>query len=113
MKTAEETAKDFGLCNCDEAYTSRGLTAPDCPWHSSATEEAMEAYANQDRWIPVEENLPTVGERVIVYSSVTGIQTGYRGYEDDTVYWKFPGHSSTYSSTVTHWQPLPALPGKK
>lgn len=45
MKTAKEIAIKYGLCNCDEAYTSRGLTAPDCPLHGFAVEEAMEEYA--------------------------------------------------------------------
>lgn len=25
-------------CCCDRAYTDRGLTAPDCPWHNYAVE---------------------------------------------------------------------------
>lgn len=41
----EQIALKYGLCNCDEAYTKRGLTAPDCPWHAFAIEEAMEEYA--------------------------------------------------------------------
>jgi hypothetical protein len=35
------------LCTCDEIYTSRGLKAPDCPWHSLGVEEAMEEYAKE------------------------------------------------------------------
>lgn len=46
--TKEEIAKHFGLCNCDKIYTSRGLTAPDCPWHAFAVEEAMDEYARQE-----------------------------------------------------------------
>lgn len=45
MRTAEEIALTYGLCKCDEAYTKRGLTAPDCPWHSCCVEEAMKEYA--------------------------------------------------------------------
>ena len=41
----EQIALKYGLCNCDEAYTKRGLTAPDCPWHAWAVDEAMEDYA--------------------------------------------------------------------
>lgn len=55
MKTAEEIALDHGLCRCDEAYTKRGLTAPDCPYHSFAVEEAMIEYARQfqPQWIKI------------------------------------------------------------
>ena len=27
-------AKRWLPCQCDEIYKSRGLTAPDCPWHN-------------------------------------------------------------------------------
>jgi len=47
MRTAEEIALTYGLCKCDEAYTKRGLTAPDCPWHSCCVEEAMKEYATE------------------------------------------------------------------
>lgn len=29
--TTEEKVKNLIECNCDEAYKSRGLSAPDCP----------------------------------------------------------------------------------
>lgn len=32
-------------CRCDDAYSSRGLAAPDCPYHSTDPESAMEEYA--------------------------------------------------------------------
>lgn len=47
MDTLEEIAYQFGLCNCDEAYKNRGLTAPDCPWHAFAIEEAMKEACRQ------------------------------------------------------------------
>lgn len=47
MESAEEIAYHYGLCTCDEIYTSRGLYAPDCPWHSLGVEEAMEEYAKE------------------------------------------------------------------
>lgn len=57
MKKAEEIAIDHGLCRCDEAYTKRGLTAPDCPYHAFAVDEAMEEYSRQFKaqWIPIAE----------------------------------------------------------
>jgi hypothetical protein len=47
MKTAEEVLREYVSCECGEIYTSRGLTAPDCPLCSmhSCYIEAMEAYA--------------------------------------------------------------------
>lgn len=40
----EEIAKKHVPCRCDEAYKSRGLSAPDCPFHSTDPEEAMDEY---------------------------------------------------------------------
>ncbi|HEY3430004.1 MAG TPA: hypothetical protein VGK39_04945 [Cyclobacteriaceae bacterium] len=47
MKTQIEVAIAYGLCTCDEDYINRGLTAPDCPWHSFAVSEAMDEWAKQ------------------------------------------------------------------
>lgn len=40
----EKIAKKYVPCRCDEIYTSRGLTAPDCPFHSTDPEAAMDEY---------------------------------------------------------------------
>ncbi len=45
--TKEEIALKNGLCKCDEAYIKRGLSAPDCPWHSYCVSEAMDEYAQE------------------------------------------------------------------
>lgn len=45
--TREEIAKKFVPCRCDVAYTSRGMTAPDCPFHSTDPEAAMDEYGTQ------------------------------------------------------------------
>jgi hypothetical protein len=45
--TKEEIAKKYVPCRCDTAYTSRGLTAPDCPYHSTDPEAAMDEWAGQ------------------------------------------------------------------
>jgi hypothetical protein len=37
----EDELKRIIPCRCDEAYTSRGLKAPDCPWHNYG-DEVME-----------------------------------------------------------------------
>lgn len=47
MYTKEELALTYVPCRCDEAYKSRGLTAPDCPYHSTDPETAMDVYAQQ------------------------------------------------------------------
>lgn len=47
MSRLEEIALEYGLCNCDEAYKNRNLTAPDCPFHAFAVSEAMEQYARE------------------------------------------------------------------
>lgn len=41
----QEIRDKFVPCNCDEAYKSRGLTAPDCPQCFTDVEEAMIAFA--------------------------------------------------------------------
>jgi hypothetical protein len=46
-KRLEEIALEYGLCNCDEAYTKRNMTSPDCPFHAFAVSEAMEQYARE------------------------------------------------------------------
>ena len=56
------------------------------------------------RWIPVEERLPEVGERVIVArggKSEQGVYLGVNGW------WKVYGANT---KKVTHWMPLPAGP---
>jgi len=45
--TKEEIAKIYVPCRCDVAYASRGLSAPDCPYHSTDPEMAMEEWAKQ------------------------------------------------------------------
>lgn len=43
--TKEDIARKYIPCRCDKIYTSRGLTAPDCPYHSTDPESAMDEYA--------------------------------------------------------------------
>jgi hypothetical protein len=45
--TKEEIAKKYVPCRCDEIYTSRGLAAPDCPYHTTDPEVAMDEWAKQ------------------------------------------------------------------
>lgn len=45
MSNKEQIARKYVQCTCDEIFTSRNLTAPDCPYHSSDVESAMDEYA--------------------------------------------------------------------
>lgn len=47
MDRIEKICRKYGLCNCDESYTNRNLTAPDCPYHAFPIEEAMIEYATE------------------------------------------------------------------
>lgn len=103
MKTKEEIALSLGLCNCDEAYTSRGMTAPDCPLHAFAIEEAMEEYADQAKpeWVSVTERLPNLDTEVWVF---------WQGIVILSYYFNFCGHNVFHHDdqevTPTHWMPL-------
>lgn len=46
-KTIQEVADEYITCDCGEVYKSRDMVAPDCARHSSACEEAMEAWGKQ------------------------------------------------------------------
>lgn len=74
MLSKEAISNNYGLCTCEEIYTSRGLTAPDCPWHAHAVEEAMEEYAKQHAQI-LEEAL-----EFIVNNHVLGDDFGLRAH---------------------------------
>ncbi len=45
----EEQVKNLIDCNCDEAYKSRGLSAPDCPQcnYAEYVVELAESYAKE------------------------------------------------------------------
>ena len=47
----EEIALKYGLCKCDEIYTSRNMVAPDCPYHSMCVTEAWMITQLQCAWI--------------------------------------------------------------
>lgn len=118
MITPEEIALSHGLCTCDPAYTNRGLTAPDCPWHSMAVEEAMEEYANaklQGEWVDVNDRLPennmqhTVlinGDRNVTHQM---FYTG--GYDSIYKEWLNP-FGDRIDERITHWMPLPSPPSQ-
>ena len=78
---------------------------------------AMEEYANQDKWIKTEDQLPSIDEsdswnklhkvsiEVFTHSEF-GMRKGRYYYHSDG--WSITSVTGTVS--VTHWQPLPAPP---
>jgi hypothetical protein len=46
-KTREEIGRYWVSCRCGKEYLDRKLTAPDCPYHSTDVEEAMDEWAKQ------------------------------------------------------------------
>lgn len=61
--------------------------------------------ANPCEWISVEERLPEVRQRVLLYSHHDGVNTGYRADEIGRFY-----VDKSYPYRPTHWIPLPEAP---
>lgn len=61
--------------------------------------------ANPCEWISVEERLPEVRQRVLLYSHHDGVNTGYRADEIGRFY-----VDKSYPYRPTHWMPLPDAP---
>ena len=61
--------------------------------------------ANPCEWISVEERLPEVRQRVLLYSHHDGVNTGYRADEIGRFY-----VDKSYPYRPTHWMPLPEAP---
>lgn len=59
----------------------------------------------QFKWIPVEERLPKIGEHVITVSCHDIIRIDWR--------WREQNGDWSYGKKVTHWMPLPPLPGEE
>ena len=64
-------------------------------------------YRKQE-WISVEERLPEVRQRVLLYSYHDGVNTGYRADEIGRFY-----VDKSYPYRPTHWMPLPEAPKMK
>lgn len=61
--------------------------------------------ANPCEWISVDERLPEVRQRVLLYSHHDGVNTGYRADEIGRFY-----VDKSYPYRPTHWMPLPEPP---
>lgn len=72
--------------------------------------EAMEEYANQSKWISVEDELPERGQAVIVGNIKVGTVYNSLYYQINGEWYDLKTHMS--GITVTHYQLLPELPPK-
>lgn len=68
-------------------------------------ERAVEAGYSKPKWISVDERLPEVRQRVLLYSYHDGVNTGYRADEIGRFY-----VDKSYPYRPTHWMPLPEAP---
>ena len=124
MKTAEEILKE----RYPELYEDKTTFLTAFKMYISA----MEEYANQSKWISVEDRLPEIGERALVIGwSSTDYRYSSSVYNNDSepeqyiVVWD--GKNSTTVAAIddgafcgnyqyicidniTHWQPLPEKP---
>ncbi len=124
MKTAEDILKE----SYPELYEDKTTFLTAFKMYISA----MEEYANQSKWISVEDRLPEIGERALVIGwSSTDYRYSSSVYNNDSepeqyiVVWD--GKNSTTVAAIddgafcgnyqyicidniTHWQPLPEKP---
>jgi len=71
-----------------------------------------------NKWISVDDRMPEADKRVLVYDSLHGeITIGEAPIGEDGLWGVAEGFDpyapfpSTTSSFITHWMPLPGLPG--
>ena len=114
QKQIEEMSEDVArmLCeiyrpNCDE-YQPHSCSK--CYVNSTPigcfVEMLYEAgYRKQSEWISVDDRLPEVRQRVLLYSHHDGVNTGYRADEIGRFY-----VDKSYPYRPTHWMPLPEAP---
>lgn len=104
MKSKEEILIE--CCNQNNIY---GSIQTEAIYKSCL--DAMEEYANQDKWISVEKEMPSMDEVVIGTHSTDKWVTN--------VYWngiswfnEFEDIEYSVPCYPTHWQPLPKAPQK-
>ena len=59
------------------------------------------------KWININSKFPSIGERVLGYSTITGIQIVYMN-----IYgiWKYSHDSEVMDGDITYWMLLPKIP---
>ena len=62
------------------------------------------------KWIDVNERLPEIGERVLVYCRSQGVQICYKGFCDNSELWLMAYDSSVAYLNISHWMELPEPP---
>ena len=95
--------------------TDCGMPCPECDYegddlcvaHRKAEALYNAGYRKQE-WISVEDRLPEVRQRVLLYSYHDGINTGYRADEIGRFY-----VDKSYPYRPTYWMPLPEPPKMK
>ena len=99
MKTAEEILSKhnpFQNNNGNTEYFTQNII------------DAMEEYANQSKWISVDERLPEDEEECIITNGIVVEVAQMYGGEFCVIY----DLKAAIINDVTHWQPLPNPPTK-
>lgn len=75
--------------------------------------QKVRAHLKSGGWISVEERLPEIGQDVLYYFNIVGMHLGkfYGGRDASNA--QFGSSRGFLTGDVTHWQPLPPLPGEK
>jgi len=77
--------------------------------HSDAI-KMMEEYANQDKWISVNDRLPENADGILLYGDLT-VGHFYETGTFSPTFKIFECHAvDGYEGKITHWQPLPEPP---
>lgn len=105
MKTPEELAEKF--------IAKWAPTEPSWVDYDLSKKAYLAGYREANRWIPVSEELPPVGEFCLVKLNIRNepsIQFAKR-LEDSTKVW-FHTHRAIWCGleSITHWMPLPPSP---
>ena len=110
MKTAEEILENYeGKSPSSDGHGWVDMDSGGSWYYEDNVLSAMTEYANQDKWISVEDSLPKENIDVLVHDA-TCLQyiATYTG-EDYIFYCE---DMQEFIKTITHWQPLPNPPTK-
>ena len=100
-KQIEEMSNDLRLCHTEfstgdeEIYTD---------YDATAQKLIAKGWSRQSEWISVDERLPEVAQKVLLFSPSDGVNLGY--VTDDKRFYVY----KSYPERPTHWMPLPEAP---